>query len=58
MNEEDFDKAHEVLVVYQDAIVALGAVMLKGLTDEQREYVIDKCHDEFRFWRVSDELNK
>jgi hypothetical protein len=56
MNEEDFDKAHEVLVMYQDAIVALGTVMLKDLTDEQREYIIDKCHDEFRFWRVSDEL--
>jgi len=58
MDEEEALKAHEILVLYQDAIVALGVVMLKDLTDEQREYVIDKCHDEFRFWRVSGEFDK
>ncbi len=56
MDEDKADQAHEVLEAYQDAIIAIGAAMLRHLDDEQRRYVIDKCHDEFRFWRVHDAL--
>lgn len=56
MNEDKADQAHEVLEAYQAAIIAVGAAMLRHLDDEQRQYVIDKCHDEFRFWRVRDAL--
>lgn len=56
MNEDKADQAHEVLEAYQYAIVAVGAAMLRHLDDDQRQYVIDKCHDEFRFWRIHDAL--
>ena len=53
---DEADQAHEVLQQYQDAIVSLGANMLEKLNPVQQEYVLDKCHDEFRFWRVGDQI--
>jgi hypothetical protein len=53
---DEADQAHEVLQRYQDAIVILGADMLENLNPVQQEYVLDKCNDEFRFWRVGDHL--
>ena len=52
--EDDFEKVHEVLEQYQDAIIAIGKILLEPLDNDEREYVITKCHDEFRFWRVYD----
>ena len=56
MTEEDADKAHEVSELFQELIVRLGATMHKNLTLAQQEYVLIKAHDEFRFWRIEDEL--
>ena len=56
MTEEDADKAHEVSELFQELIVGIGATMLKNLNPAQREYVLIKMHDEFRFWRIEDEL--
>lgn len=58
MSEEDADQAHEISELYQELIVKTGAVLLTNLTEEQREYVIYKASNEFRFWRVEDELKK
>ena len=58
MTEEDADQAHEISELYQELIVKTGAVLLANLTEEQREYVIYKASNEFRFWRVEDELKK
>ena len=58
MTEEDTDQAYEISELYQELIVKTGAVLLANLTEEQREYVIYKASDEFRFWRVKDELKK
>ena len=52
MNEEEFDKAHETSELFQEMIVSLGVTLLKDLTQEQRDYVINKAHDEFSFWRI------
>ena len=56
MNEEEFDKAHETSELFQELIVSLGVTLLKDLTQEQRDYVINKAHDEFRFWRIESKL--
>lgn len=56
MTEEQADKAHEVYVLYQELVVKVGATLLEPLTLHQREYVIYKMQDEFRFWRVEDQL--
>lgn len=58
MKRKESDKAHEVSELFQDLIVATGVTLLSGLTEEQREYVLIKAHDEFRFWRVEDELRR
>ena len=61
MKANDADNAHEVSEAFQEAVIQLGIAMLLNLTNEQREYVITKAHDEFRFWRITDrlaELNK
>jgi hypothetical protein len=54
MNEAEADKAHEVLNLFQDVIVSAGIALLKDLTPEQQKYVLAKCHDGFRFWRVEE----
>lgn len=56
MKPEDGDKAHEVLELFQDLVISTGVTLLQPLSAEQREYVLVKMHDEFRFWRVEDEL--
>jgi len=56
MTKEDADKAHEVSELFQELIVGVGATMLKNLNPAQQEYVLIKVHDEFRFWRIEDEL--
>lgn len=56
MTEEDADKAHEVSELFQELIVMLGVTMLKNLNRAQQEYILMKAHDEFRFWRIEDEL--
>ena len=52
MTEEEAVKAHETLEVLDAAIVAVGKMLLLHLTDAQREYVVTKMSDEFRFWRI------
>lgn len=56
MTEEDANKAHQVSELFQELIVMLGATMLKNLNRAQQEYVLTKADDEFRFWRIEDEL--
>lgn len=56
MDEQDADKAHEVLQQFDKMIIYIGAELLANLTNEQREYVLDKMADEFRFWRIKDKL--
>ena len=56
MNDEDFDNAHEVLELFQGLVISIGTTLLQPLSAEQREYVLVKMHDEFRFWGVEDEL--
>ncbi len=56
MKPKDGDKAHEVLELFQDLVISTGVTLLQPLSAEQREYVLVKMHDEFRFWRVEDEL--
>lgn len=56
MTEEEGDEAHTVSEQFQDIIVAVGTALLLPLTPAQREYVLVKAHDEFRFWRIEDEL--
>ena len=58
MNDRDGSIAHEVSELLQETIVQVGAAMLLRLTDEQREYVLAKAHDEFRFWRIEGELKE
>jgi len=58
MTEEEADRAHEISELYQELIVKTGAVLLADLTEEQRDYVIYKASNEFRFWRVEDEFLK
>ena len=52
MTEEQADKAHEALEALAAAIIAAGKQIFLHLDDEQREYVVNKMHDEFRFWRL------
>ena len=54
MTEEQADKAHEALEALDAAIIAAGKQIFLLLNDEQREYVVNKMHDEFRFWRLLD----
>jgi hypothetical protein len=56
MKTKEADKAHEVSELFQDLIVSMGVTLLSGLTKEQQEYVLTKAHDEFRFWRIEEEL--
>ncbi len=56
MDEQDADKAHEVLQQFDKMIIYIGAELLANLTNEQREYVLNKMADEFRFWRIKDKL--
>ena len=58
MSEDDGDKAHEILELFQDLIISIGVTLLKDLTAEQQDYVLVKCHDEFRFWRIEDALKE
>ena len=58
MTEEEANRAHEISELYQELIVKTGAVLLADLTEEQREYVINKASNEFRFWRIDDEFKK
>ncbi len=55
MTEEQADKAHEAFEALDAAIIAAGKQIFLPLLDyEQREYVVNKMHDEFRFWRLLD----
>lgn len=56
MKERDAVKAHEVSEMFQDLIVSMGVTLLAGLKPEQQEYVLTKAQDEFRFWRIEEEL--
>ena len=58
MTEDEGDQAHEVSEMFQELIVSIGATLLAPLNDEQREYVIYKASNEFRFWRVEDALGE
>ena len=49
MNEDEAQVAHETSEMFQDLIVSIGTTL-------QQEYVLTKAHDEFRFWRIEDEL--
>lgn len=52
MSEEDFDIAHETLERTQDDIVNLVFANIHKLNEDQKQYVITKLSDEFRFWRA------
>lgn len=56
MTEEEMDKAHEYSELFQELIISTGVALLTELTDEQREYVLTKAHDEFRFLRIEPRL--
>ena len=56
MTDEEGDVAHEAAERFQELIVSMGATLLAPLNEEQREYVIYKASNEFRFWRVEDAL--
>ena len=56
MKVKEADKAHEMSELFQDLIVSMGVTLLSGLTKAQQEYVLTKAQDEFRFWRVEEEL--
>lgn len=56
MKVKEADKAHEVSELFQDLIVSMGVTLLSGMTAAQQEYVLEKAADEFRFWRIEDEL--
>ena len=58
MTDEEGDVAHEASEMFQELIVSMGATLLAPLNEEQREYVIDKASNEFRFWRVKDALKE
>ena len=58
MNDEEMEVAHEASVMFQDLIVYMGATLLAPLNEEQREYVIYKASNEFRFWRVEGALKE
>lgn len=52
MTEEQAEIAHEALAALGAAIIAAGKQIFLHLDDEQREYVVRKMNDEFRFWRI------
>lgn len=52
MTEEQAVKAREALEALDAAIIAAGKQIFLLLNDEQREYVVQKMGDEFRFWRI------
>jgi len=53
MTEEQAEIAHEALAALEAAIIAAGKQIFLHLPDdEQREYVVRKMNDEFRFWRI------
>lgn len=52
MTEEELDVAHEVLQSLEDIITNIGTTMIKFLTEEQKYYVVNKLHDEYRFWSM------
>ena len=52
MTEEDWDRAHETLELYQNLVIGIGRHLIESLPPEGQEYVIVKMHDEFRFWRL------
>lgn len=54
MTEEQAVKAHEALEALDAAVIAAGKQILSPLDNEQREYVVRKMGDEFRFWRLLD----
>lgn len=56
MDDEEGFVAHQVSEQFQEMIVQIGKLLLEPLSDEQREYVIYKAENEFRFWRVEDAL--
>lgn len=56
MTDEEYDKAHEASELFQELIISVGVTLLKDLTQEQRDYVLNKAHDEFRFWRIESKL--
>ena len=56
MNDDDFDKAHDVMEQFSQLIVVTGVTLLKDLTPAQQEYVIMKMGDEFRFWNIEESL--
>ncbi len=58
MKRKEADHAHEVSELFQDLIISTGVTLLKTLTAEQQEYVLTKAADEFRFWRIEDELRE
>ena len=52
MSNDEMDDALEILESLDNIIVTVGKQMLKNLTEEQRELIIRKLSDEFRFWRL------
>ena len=54
MTEEQAEIAHEALAALEAAIIAAGKQIFLHLDDEQREYVVWKMNNEFRFWRILD----
>jgi hypothetical protein len=58
MNDDEFDKAHDVMEQFSELVVVTGITLLKDLTPAQQEYVIMKMGDEFRFWNVEEALRR
>jgi hypothetical protein len=52
ISNEELDDALNVLESLENIIVIIGTEMLRNLTEEQKEVVIRKLSDEFRFWRL------
>lgn len=52
MSEEEADKAFEVYEQLQVDLIVQVRLQIDGLNDEQKRYVVDRLHDEFRFWRA------
>lgn len=56
MTEHEAEQAHQASERFQQCIIDLGMAQLSDLTAEQREYVLRKAADEFRFWRINDAI--
>lgn len=54
MTEKDYDKAWLVSEQISEEVVALVKARIKNLNEPQRDYVIQKLDDEFRFWRAQE----